>query len=99
MRTHHASRSARGPRAGLLLLSGLGGGLVLALSQCFSPTLPACSYQCAMEDPRCPEDYECREDGLCHLKGNNEVCPFDLSSAPDQARATGDMPAGDGGRD
>lgn len=85
-------------KAGMLVAAACG-GLVLGLSQCFAPTLPACSYQCAMDEPRCPDDYECRDDGLCHLKGNTQACNFDLSS-PDLARAsTGDMQTSDAGRD
>lgn len=85
-------------KAGLLGLSL--GAAVLALTQCFSPTLPVCSYQCAPEAPLCPDDYECRGDGLCHLKGNQDVCPFDLSS-PGDLRSTssdgGDLQSDGGG--
>ena len=77
------------------------------LSQCFSPDLPACSFLCGPPDqasPRCPEDYECRADGVCHQIGGTDVCPFtvdllpvpDLSGTPD-GPVTADGGSGDGG--
>lgn len=60
-------------------------GLV-SLSRCFSPSLPACSFICNKDEPRCPDDYECRSDSYCHLKGSTEECPYtmDLATPPDQ---------------
>lgn len=64
---------------GAVALPGL-----LSLSRCFSPSLPACSFICNKDEPRCPDEYECRSDSYCHLKGSTELCPYsmDLSPAP-----------------
>lgn len=70
------------------------GGLVL-LSRCFSPDLPACSFVCGTEEPRCPTQYECRSDGYCHLSGSTEACPYTMDLSPAPARpdlsSSGDM--------
>jgi len=84
----------------LLVPFGLGsllvGGLVL-LSRCFSPTLPACSYICNSTEPRCPDEYECRSDSYCHLRGSTESCPYSMDLGPAAPRpdmaATVDMAA------
>lgn len=91
----------------LLLLSA--GALTTA--RCFSPDLPACAYICAATAPRCPDQYECRDDGYCHKRGSTEACPYrmdlspappdltpplDLASSPDLTPPP-DMPASDGG--
>lgn len=64
-------------------------GAALLLSRCFSPQLPTCAYICNKTEPRCPEQYECRDDCYCHLKGSVEACDFpqdmngcDLASPP-----------------
>ncbi len=80
------------------------------LSHCFSPDLPACAFLCGPPEmtPRCPEDYECREDGVCHHLGSDEMCPFtvdllevpDLLSSPDGGDGgTADGGLADGGAD
>jgi hypothetical protein len=64
---------------------------------CFNPDKPACSYSCSDTDPRCPEDYECRSDGYCHLVGTEEQsCNFapppDMSmSLPADMTTAGDL--------
>ena len=78
------------PAKGWILLSTSAAlGVALALSRCFSPELPTCSYICNKTEPRCPEQYECRDDCYCHLKGSVEACDFpqdmngcDLASPP-----------------
>mgnify|MGYP000502906058 FL=1 len=90
---------AQGGRAAMRVLSIVlsAGALVGALlsTHCFSPALPACSYRCNTTEPRCPDEYECRVDGYCHLKGNSESCPFfmDLSPQPADLSTPGDMSA------
>jgi hypothetical protein len=49
---------------------------VTLLAGCFNVDQPICSYACADTDPRCPEDYECRSDGYCHLIGSTEACAY-----------------------
>lgn len=78
------------PAKGWILLStGAALGAALALARCFSPELPTCAYICNKTEPRCPEQYECRDDCYCHLKGSVEACEFpqdmngcDLASPP-----------------
>jgi hypothetical protein len=74
-----------------LILGALGASLLFV--RCFSPSLPACSYRCNTTEPRCPDEYECRTDGYCHLKGNGEQCSFsmDLSPAPPDMATPIDM--------
>ena len=59
--------------------------LVLAaasFSGCFNVDKPTCSYACSDTDPKCPEDYECRADGYCHLTGTTEACAFSDAAVP-----------------
>ena len=73
-------------RLGLLALGvGLGAGVVNLL-QCFTPELPACAYRCATAEPRCPEEYECRSDEYCHLKGTTDTCPYTQDLLPPPVR-------------
>ena len=66
-------------------------GAALSLSRCFSPELPTCAYICNKTEPRCPEEYECRSDCYCHLKGSVAACDFpkdlgcDAATPPDLA--------------
>jgi hypothetical protein len=102
MRPKPIPASTRKPITALLWPLGFGSALfagLLLLSRCFSPDLPACAYICNADEPRCPDEYECRPDGYCHLRGSSEACPYtmDLSPAPprpDLAQA-GDMTAPD----
>ena len=55
---------------------------VLAFAGCFSPDKPTCSYACADVEPKCPDDYECRTDGYCHLKGSTTACFFSDAAVP-----------------
>jgi len=96
--------SARQGARNWLLLSSLGGFLILGLgflSRCFSPQLGDCAYVCYQNDggaPLCPEQYECRSDGYCHLLGSTMVCPYtiDLGPAPDGPPADLLPPPADG---
>ena len=79
---------------GLLLLAALAAPLFVAAG-CFNPDQPSCSYACADADPRCPDDYECRSDGYCHLTGTTEAClfsdaavPLDMAQPPDLTPST-----------
>ncbi len=49
---------------------------------CFNPDKPTCSYVCADVDPKCPDDYECRADGYCHLIGTTDSCLFSDAAMP-----------------
>jgi hypothetical protein len=49
---------------------------------CFNPDKPSCSYACNDADPRCPDDYECRADGYCHLIGSTDECLFSDAAVP-----------------
>ena len=73
---------------------------VLTVVACFAPDNPICAFRCddsAMNSGHCPDAYECRGDGYCHLKGSTEACPFppldmpmsvaDTSSAPEMSAA------------
>ncbi len=66
--------------------------LVLAtagFSGCFNVDKPTCSYACSDTDPKCPEDYECRADGYCHLTGTTAECAFSDAAVPlDMSMAT-----------
>lgn len=69
------------------LAKGLAGGLgvflaLLSLVRCFQPDLPVCSYRCNTDEPKCPDEYECRADRYCHKKGTTESCPFSMDLAP-----------------
>jgi len=84
------------PLGGALLL----GALALLGARCFNPTLPDCSYRCrAAEDgaPRCPEEYECRADLYCHLKGSTAACPYTMDLMPAADLRGPGVDAGDGG--
>ena len=88
-------------RLGLGLSVVFGVLAVGLLGRCFSPDLPACSFRCGPADPMCPDEYECRADGYCHLLGSTAACPFsmDLAPAPDLSSADGGTSDGspDGG--
>ncbi len=63
--------------------------LALACAGCFNVDRPVCSYVCADVDPKCPEDYECRTDGYCHLVGSTAACAFsDAAVALDMSVAS-----------
>lgn len=75
--------------------------VALAAAGCFNPQKPTCSYVCAESSPKCPDDYECRVDGYCHLIRSTDAClysdaavPIDMSVAVDMSRA-GDMSSRD----
>jgi hypothetical protein len=59
----------------------------LALAGCFSPANVDCAFRCGAGDMQpCPDDYECRSDGYCHLIGAVGACTdasMDGSGPPD----------------
>jgi hypothetical protein len=59
--------------AGLIvaLLAGLCGTLVGA---CFHPRDVPCAFSCVSPGARCPTDFTCGTDGLCHRDGADGVC-------------------------
>ena len=44
------------------------------LSQCFTPSYADCAFRCGPQAPECPDEYECRPDGYCHLPDSEAVC-------------------------
>ena len=54
----------------------------LGFAGCFNVDKPTCSYACSDTDPKCPEDYECRTDGYCHLVGTTAACAFSDAAVP-----------------
>lgn len=81
-----------------VVVSGL-----LFLPRCFNPALPACSYICnhnTLGAPLCPDEYECRADGYCHLRGSSEACPYTMDLRPaDIGRPAMDMGPSDAAAD
>ena len=53
-----------------------------SVSGCFNPDKPSCSYACSDTTPKCPDDYECRSDGYCHLVGTTDACLFPDAAVP-----------------
>lgn len=71
------------------LLATLVFGFGLGFGGCFNPDKPTCSFVCAGAAPLCPDDYECRSDNYCHLKGTTDSCGFsDAAVAPQDLSAT-----------
>jgi len=58
------------------LVVGLGLGLTLAAGSggCFHPREPTCAFTCVSPGARCPTDYTCGADGLCHRDGAEGIC-------------------------
>lgn len=54
----------------------------VGLPACFNVDKPTCSYACSDTDPKCPDDYECRSDGYCHLVNTTEACAFSDAAVP-----------------
>ena len=80
--------SARIPRParrlGLALVTALLAGIA-ALTSCFSLREPPCAFSCLAPPHRCPAQYTCESDGLCHRGGATGMCAL--------------TPPGDGGDD
>jgi hypothetical protein len=53
----------------LLGSAALGLGAAL-LGQCFAPSYHDCAFRCNPTAPPCPDEYECRSDGYCHLRSS-----------------------------
>lgn len=53
-----------------------------SFSGCFNVDKPTCSYACSDTTPKCPDSYECRTDGYCHLVGTTEACMFSDAAVP-----------------
>ena len=87
-------------RAIAIVFCFLLGGLALLGARCFNPTLPDCSYRCEANDRTCPPEYDCLDDGYCHLKSSTTACPYtmDLRPAAD-LHPLADMKSADGGAD
>jgi hypothetical protein len=77
----------------LLSLAAL--ALAVAFSGCFNVDKPTCSYACSDTTPACPDDYECRTDGYCHLVGTTAECMFsDAAMAPIDMSVPSDLTPG-----
>lgn len=57
-----------------MLLSSL--AAITLLCQCFAPNYNDCAYRCGSTSPPCPDEYQCQQDGYCHLRGSTERCPY-----------------------
>lgn len=75
-------------------LLGLALAAVVPLA-CFSLKEPPCAFSCLTPPHRCPEQYTCQADGLCHREGATGICT--LASPLDAA--AGDAQGGDAGTD
>ena len=53
-----------------------------SFSGCFNVDKPTCSFVCSDTTPKCPDDYECRTDGYCHLVGTTDACLFSDAAMP-----------------
>ena len=62
-----------------IAIVALAGG---SFSGCFNVDKPTCSYACSDTQPQCPDDYECRTDGYCHLTGTTAACLFSDAAVP-----------------
>jgi hypothetical protein len=60
-------------RAGIIVAvtAGLGGALTGA---CFHPREVPCAFSCVSPGARCPTDFTCGTDGLCHRDGVDSGC-------------------------
>ena len=84
-----------GPFVGVFV--GLFVGLFVTFAaSCFSPREPACAFSC-VADRRCPTDYHCGDDGLCHRDDGQGVCT--LPPQGDAGDASPDGSATDAGDD
>jgi hypothetical protein len=84
-------------RFGIIVSTFIGLAAGLLLSQCYVPTYSDCAFRCGSAAPRCPEQYECRTDGYCHVPDSVAVCAVgrDLSVVMDLATdATSAVDAG-----
>jgi hypothetical protein len=80
-----------GKKGWLLLAASTVLGAALVLPRCFTADLPTCAYICGPTEPRCPDEYECRADCYCHLKGSTEACGFPVDMGCDAAQPAPDL--------
>ena len=66
-----------------------------ALGACFTPREPPCAFSCVSAGARCPADYTCGTDGVCHRDGAEGACSFTLPDAG-AGGSTADGAAGGG---
>lgn len=52
---------------------------------CFAPHEAPCAFSCVTVGARCPENFTCGGDGLCHRDGAEGVC---LLTPPDAGAET-----------
>lgn len=74
-------------RAFLILLAALLIPSAMILSgqaSCFDPKLPTVAFQCG-DEGACPDGYECRSDGCCHVIGSPQDYHGPCAPAADAA--------------
>jgi hypothetical protein len=51
-------------------------------SRCYTPTYSDCAFRCGDMAMSCPSEYQCQQDGYCHLPGSTTICgfPSDMAS-------------------
>ena len=93
------------PRLLLLATVILAGAAAAFPLGCFSLSEAPCAFSCVQPPHRCPEQYTCGGDGLCHREGSTGICtltppgdaggdrpdsgPGDLDALADAAEAGG----------
>ena len=79
-------------RLPLATLLGLALAAIVPLA-CFSLKEPPCAFSCVTPPHRCPEQYTCQADGLCHREGATGICGL---TSPVDAAAGDAQDGGDG---
>jgi hypothetical protein len=86
--------------AGAVVMASIMSALALSPVACFSLKEPPCAFTCVEPPHRCPSNYTCGDDGLCHRVGVATMCPL---APPGNDGAVGDDAvndaAGDAGTD
>lgn len=73
--------------------------LLLLVAGCFKVVEPPCAHRC-VDGGRCPDNYTCLSDGVCHLGGHMTTCQFlDLAETDDGGADGSPDDGGDGGAD
>lgn len=67
-------------RAGVIgaMSAALAGALA---SGCYHPREVPCAFSCVSPGARCPTDFTCGTDGVCHRVGADDACTFPEAGA------------------